>query len=236
MRNLIADVLESSGLSDHHHVLKAHHPTAPVYLEIKDSPCRYIYVARDIRDVIVSDMTLHDLANTFPRVAAMAVMPEALRSYKYWNAQADLYKTTYDSLIGDLAGHARGVADFLGADLTTQQAEEIAARHSEKKVRNQVASHYAQDPSAKATDIDSDVGFRKGHFQGGKTGKWMESLSPLQIAFIEFHSRSWLLDNGFTLSQSRGRRLAAGVLGAPFMLAGRIVVKIKRTLGLIEVY
>ncbi len=236
VHNIVEDILESSGLSESHQVLKAHHPTAPAYLAVRELPCRYVYVARDIRDVIVSDITLHDLSNTFPRVAAMSVLPESLRSYRYWNQKDDLYKTTYDSLLADLPGHVKALADFLGADLTDAQAEEIAARHSERKVRSEVASHYAKKPTAQATDIDSEVGFRKGHFQGGKTGKWMEELSPLQIAFIEFYGRSWLLDNRFSLSQSKGRRLLAGILGAPFMLAGRIVVKAKLALGQAEVH
>ncbi len=64
----------------------------------------------------------------------------------------------------------------------------------------------------------------------------MRSLSSLQVAFVEFHARSWLVDNGFTLSQPRLRRLVAGVLGAPFWMAGRIVNRAKLDILRADVY
>lgn len=236
MHNIIHDILVASGLDESHHVVKAHHPGSPNYRAARGLPCRLVYVARDLRDVVVSDMTLHGLSNTFPRLAAMSVLPESLRSYRYWSAQPDLHKSDYDSLVGDLPGEVEAVAGFLGAELSRSQIATIAASHAEQRVRSEVASHYAAKPSSRATDIDSEVGFRKGHFQGGRTGKWRDTLSPLQVAFIEHHAQTWLLDNGFSLSQPRWRRLAAAVLGAPFMLAGRVVVKTKLAIGRAEVH
>ena len=231
MRNLIGDIIKTSGLDTNHQVFKAHHPTARAYVAAKDLPCKYVYVARDLRDVMVSDVTLHGLPNTFPRIASMSVLPTSLRSYRYWNSKSPLYKTTYDSLIGDLRGEVENVARFLGAELTDVQMDAIADRHSEHKVRSKVASHYAKKPMSQATDIDTEVGLRKGHFQGGETGKWMDALSPMQIAFVEFYGGSWLLDRGFSLSQTRRRRLAAGIIGAPFKFAGSVVVRIKLAVG-----
>lgn len=231
MTNLVADILDVSELADRWRVVKSHHPTAPAYLATEGSPRKYIYVARDLRDVMVSDMTLHNLKSSFPRLAAMAVLPMSLKSYEFWVRQDDLYRTTYDALTSDLAGETARVAGFLGADLQPDQVAAIAESHASEKVAQEVASHYSDRPVSSATDIDSRIGFRKGHFQGGETGKWMRSLSPLQVAFIEFHARSWLVDNGFTLSQPRLLRLAAGLLGAPFRIAGRIVTKAKLATG-----
>jgi hypothetical protein len=235
MHNIVVDVLETGGLGSQVEVVKAHHPTSPKYLRTEGSRRKYVYVARDFRDTIVSDITLYDLPNSFPRTAAMSLLPEALRSYKFWRRQPEFYQTTYDALIGDIAGHAAEVAEFLGVDISDAEAEQIAERHSAKNVQHKVAAHYAAKPEAQAVEIDSEIGFRPGHFQGGETGKWARSLSPWQVAFIEFHARSWLLEHGFELSQPRYRQILAGLVGAPFMLAGRAVVKTKLLLGRAEI-
>ena len=236
MHNVIVDVLATTNFSSSVQVVKAHHPTSANYLKTEGTRRRHVYVARDFRDTIVSDITLYELPNRFWRTASMSVLPESLRSYRYWRRQPHFYTTTYDALTGDLAARALEVAEFLGAELTEEDAEEIAERHSANKVQAEVEAHYAKSPVAQQADIDSKIGFRQGHFQGGETGKWQRVLSPWQVAFIEFHARSWLEENGFRLSQSRPRQWLAAVAGAPFMLAGWLVVRTKLALGRTQVH
>ena len=106
----------------------------------------------------------------------------------------------------------------------------IAARHARNRVEAKVAAHY-EGTGAPAAEIDSEVGFRRGHFQGGATGKWRDHLSPWQVAFIEYHGGRWLEAHGFALSRPRWQRLAAAVAGAPFWAAGRVVTRFKLATG-----
>ena len=92
-----------------------------------------------------------------------------------------------------------------------------------EKITQEVAAYYGQQVGLESTDTHAEVGLRKGHFEGGRTGKWMTSLSPLQIALIEFQSLHWLVDNGFSVSQPTAKRLAAALLGAPAMLTSRML-------------
>ena len=235
MHNIVVDVLETGGLGSQVEVVKAHHPASSKYLKTEGSRRKHVYVARDVRDTIVSDITLYDLPNSFARTAAMSLLPESLRSYRFWRRQPDFHTTTYDRLIGDLAGQTKDVAAFLGVDISDRQAEEIAERHSARKVKRKVVAHYAANPEARSVEIDSDIGFRERHFQGGETGKWARNLSSWQVAFIEFHARSWLREHGFKLSQPRYRQIIAAIMGAPFMLAGRAVIRAKLLTGRAEV-
>ena len=236
MVNVIRDVIETSGLAGRYEVIKAHDPAAPAYVAIKERCRKFVYVARDVRDVIVSDMTLYGLPITFPRVATMALLPALLKSYRYWMSREELYKTSYDALVSDLPRHVREIALFLGAEITDEQATAIADRHRKEKVSQEVASHFRKKPTGEKWEFDNAIGFREGHFQGGETGKWTKFLSPWQVAFIEFHAQPWLLENGFAISQSQLRRAVAGVIGAPFLVIGQIVYHIKLSLGRREIF
>lgn len=231
VHNLVSDILDEAGLSESWQPVKAHLPAAESYRRTEGAPRRFVYVARDLRDVVVSDVTLHDLPNTFPRVAAMAVVPESVRAWEHWRVQQPLHQLAYDDLQTDLPGQIAALAKFLGAELSPEAVADIAARHGRDRVEARVAAHYQDRPTAAPTDIESAIGFRKGHFQGGATGKWRDQLSSWQVAFIEFHGGAWLEANGFSLFQPRWRRLAAAVAGAPFWAAGRVVTKAKLALG-----
>ena len=234
--NLVVDILQESGLFATWRPVKAHLPQAESHRATEGSPRRYVYVARDLRDLIVSDISLHGLPNTFPRTAAMAVVPESVRAWRHWRTQEPRFHTTYRELVADLPGHVAALARFLEADLNPDQVHAIANRHDRKRVEARVAAFYEARPAAAATDIVGDVGFRKGHFQGGAVGKWRDHLSTWQVAFIEYHGGAWLEANGFDLSQPRWRRLAAALAGAPFWAAGRIVTKVKLATGQIHAW
>jgi peroxiredoxin len=158
------------------------------YRKIPKGPCRYIYVARDGKDVAVSYYhfcTTHmGYQGTFDDFFERFLKGEVpygswFRHVRGWYAHRDdpnLLFLRYEDLTADLPGCVRRIAAFCGLEVDPRRWPGILERCSFAFMKQ----HESQfDP---LTAMLYERGFRaNSHLRQGQAGAWGDRLSPRQV-------------------------------------------------------
>ncbi|UCH92590.1 MAG: sulfotransferase domain-containing protein [Candidatus Aminicenantes bacterium] len=158
------------------------------YKWLPKGDCKYIYVARDGRDAMVSHFhfraytglgytkTFSQFFNQFMKTGNLyGTWFDHMAEWWSHRGDANILFLTYEALRRDLAGCIRQVADFLRIEIEPGRFPKILERCSfafmkENQDRFDVRKEYLAPPKPYSTDF-----IRK-----GQVGEWKEYLSPDQ--------------------------------------------------------
>ena len=169
-------------------VLKSHLS----YRRIPKGPCRYIYVARDGKDVAVSYYHFYrshmEYTGTLDEFLERFIAGEV--SYGSWRRHVEGWRAhrsdpnvlflNYEDLVRDLAGTLRQIACFCERDVTPEHFDTIMERCSFGFMK----AHESQfDP---LMGMMWERGARpNAHLRNGQAGSWKDHLSPAQTARLD---------------------------------------------------
>lgn len=166
-------------------IFKSHLP----YIWIPKRKCRYIYVARDGRDVAVSFYHFHRshfrFAGTFSQfyrayIRGMVVWGSWFYHVGGWwrhRNEPNILFLHYEEMVRDLEGTIRRIVDFLGLEIDEARMPEIVRRCGFAFMKE----HEAQFDFA--TELLIEQGMTPGNFiRKGKTGGWREVFSAEELS------------------------------------------------------
>jgi hypothetical protein len=176
-------------------VFKSHLP----YRAVPRGPCKYIYVARDGKDVAVSYYHLYvshmgykgSFAEFFDLfVRGRTAHGSWFRHVKGWwehRHEPNVLFLRYEDLLGDLEGNLRRIAAFCGLDVPAERWPAIVER---------CGFAFMKRHEAQFDDLTGQLweqGFRLNAFlRHGGAGGWREHLTPEQRARFDRASRRQL--------------------------------------------
>lgn len=161
--------------------------------------CRYIYIARDGRDVAVSYYHFHTshlgLREPFERFFERFVRGNVqygswFRHVAGWwthRNDANVLFLTYEELVRDLPAAVRRIADFCGLQISAAEYPRILARCSFGYMKQH------EDRFDHLTEVMWAAGYRPNVFlRAGRAGTGRRELTSEQNASFESASRRWL--------------------------------------------
>ena len=180
-------------------VLKTHRMTAEQkrWITAGDAKCLYIY--RDIRDVVVSQLNLNRWAFSFVNVCGSEIIGEGLQAYREWMKVKDIYISRYEVVVANLKDEVSRMAAYLECDLGVEDIAQIAAENSIETMRARLRKNAEDD----ALVLDRNTHLFNRHIHSGQAGQYRTALSALQIKWIEILSYDWLVSKGYPVSISR---------------------------------
>lgn len=177
--------LEEDNLPDSAHrmaVIKCHlrPPNAPDLL--KSGRARGIYIYRDVRDVMVSQMRKDNHPFSVDAIRTW------LRLDTQWRSLPNMLVSRYEDL--NLENEVMAIARHLRLPLSWKMAQVIANRHT--------LAHQQKRIAQIETGYDPKTLLHWNHItSGGKSGLWREALTPSQIEAANMAAGWWLRDNGY---------------------------------------
>ncbi len=170
-----------------------------------------LYSYRDIRDVIVSLMTMQNVP--FAHLRDQGMIYALLKEYDDWLQAGNILVSRYESMVEDLAGEISRMASFIGVRLEEGEAETMATEYSlerQKERINQFSSEQLVETSV-GTKVHPTMLLHHNHISSGRQGRWQQVLSRSEVALVEHIARDWMRDRGYPFSQSWFLRKATGV-------------------------
>src|SRR5262249_14964710 len=159
------------------------------YHQIPKGPGKYIYVARDGKDVAVSFFHFHranngyqgTFAEFFDRFMAGKIAPGSWFAHVkgWWRHRHDpnVLFLRYEDLLGDLEGSVRKIIAFCGFDIAPERLPTILQRCSFAFMKQ----HESQFDPMLGTLWEEGVQLNS-FIRKGRTGDWKGTLSPEQEA------------------------------------------------------
>ncbi len=185
-------------------IVKAHEILPLVDALIAQGRIRLFYTFRDLRAVALSVMRKWEIP--FAQVIGRnAWLDTAVQSSNHWLSVPGVCVSRYEDMVLRLPTEVTKWADALGLNLTSTQADELAAKYSIEAQRERVRQ--ARNP--KSTQMSESNDFfdpnsllHHNHILDGSLDGWKSGLEKWQIRQIEGRFSSWLLDHGYQLSTS----------------------------------
>lgn len=186
--------------------LKSHLPYDFLKSEIERVKPKVIYVARNPKDVTVSQYHLHthlrtrfvgtvdDYADLFCRDLVMFA-PWSDHVLSYWKHKDDenILFLKYENMKKDLQGTIKEIANFLGKPLSEDQIKAIVEHCSFQSMKvNEAVNYQWWDKSGTSKNMGT------GFMRKGKVGDWKEQLSPEMKERIDAMTTQRLQGSGLT--------------------------------------
>ena len=177
-------------------LVKAHRLADEQRKLLADDNTRCLYIYRDIRDVIVSELNLHRLPFTFGNVCGAEILDDALRTCKEWMTVPDIYTARYEEVMADMRSEVSRIAAYLKCHIRPEDIDSIAAEHSIERTKQNLCGR----PDADNLVLDNKTLLFNRHINSGASGQYREVMSPLQIKWIETLCYEWLVARGYPVS------------------------------------
>lgn len=179
-------------------ILKAHRLTDEQRKLIAGGDTKCLYIYRDIRDVIVSEMNLKRMPFSFANVCGSEIVADVLRSYREWMTVQDIYASRYEEVMADLKSEVARIAAYLQCAIPPEDIARIAEQNSIERTRQDLCA----GTEAEALVLDRKTLLFNRHINSGESGQYHAALSSLQIKWIETLGYEWLVARGYPVSIS----------------------------------
>lgn len=229
---LTSDIVESKGIGkamgwitpQQFSQMEAKHATKEGYLVVKCHSyieeaaellsrrrAKAVYVYRDVRDVVVSAMKKN--RKPFWHLVLSGFVEMVLDEYSQWTDVDNILVSRYETMVLDLREEVLRVAGHLGVGLGTSLADELSDRYTLDKQRQRIRAidYKNQDLGEEADLYDPASLLHRNHIHSGQSGQWRTELSRFQVALLEYIAYDWLIDRGYSVSQTWANRRVAGV-------------------------
>lgn len=224
---LVKEIISRGGEDKKYRVIKEHFLSKELRDFIAQNSTLLIYSYRDIRDVVVSDMRLFKLKNTFRRTACMSILTTMKQEYQNWNSYDNILVSRYEDFAFNISQEIRRLAKFIDIALVDDEVEDIANKYSMERQTQEIST--IQYSPGKSFTFDPNSGYFKNHIGSGEVKQWQKILRPSQIALIEYYNYSWLTQMGYPISQPRRIRYFYGMIGIPMIKASQLYQWFKDT-------
>ena len=168
------------------HVAKVHDPDPRLDNAGGYDPrfTRFVYAYRDVRDAIASHLQKITDAGE-PGIPAdelgAVVRARMLEPWAYFTLMQGTLVSRYETMIGDVAGEVRRIADHCEIETDDETIQSIADGLDLSAQRRYIASRsWGSDEAWDARTL-----LHRNHVRDGRIGKFREVLSPAQLRAVE---------------------------------------------------
>ncbi|MEA5510198.1 sulfotransferase domain-containing protein [Crocosphaera sp. UHCC 0190] len=207
---------------DQMQVLKVHQfrHLKGVETAITQGQAKGIYTYRDIRDVTASLMKMRKA--TFEKLMFHTrEIEECIRDFYHWTNLDHLLISRYEIMVNDLTQEALRIADHLNINLSQQEAQVIADEYSIERQKSRISS-WKNNQVNDSKFYDPKSLLHANHIDSGKLNKWVNTLTPLQVAYLETTAKDWLISQNYPLSQPLFMDWLSQVVYAKYGIAKKI--------------
>jgi hypothetical protein len=179
-------------------VFKSHLPYGPGFLTIPKGPCKYIYIARDGRDVAMSFYRFYEshlrFQGSFDEFFHLFMRGKVqfgswFKHVAGWRAareQPNVLFLSYEEMSKDLLGAIGRIALFCGFEVTHDELERVASRSTFEFMKHHEAKF------DHLTELQLRLGIRPGQFlRRGELGHGENALNEAQAAAFENAFAKW---------------------------------------------
>lgn len=162
---------------------------------------KVLYSFRDLRDVVVSASRKFGLS--VEELLANGWIDRAVEDSQRWRELPGTLSSSYDRLVGDIAGESVRIADWLGITISPEFSAILSMRYSIENQRKRLPAPPRMSPAAGGREeavFDPDSLLHHNHIDDGATDKWMYRLTIRQVLAIERRYGTWLVENGYPVS------------------------------------
>jgi hypothetical protein len=179
-------------------IFKSHLPFSGALRTIPKGPCKYIYVTRNVSDVVVSYYHFHQLQSGFPGNLAV-FFNQFIRGEVQWGSwfkhvagwhrqrgDPRILFVNYEDLSQDLPGSVREIAEFCGVALDDEKMARVVERCSFEFMK----AHEKQFDHA--SELRWEIGAVGSFIRKGTVGEGRDRLSVEQLQLLEGLRKRWL--------------------------------------------
>lgn len=183
-------------------VWKTHSCTDDVLAEFRAQNAKGVYVFRDVRDVVLSNMRKQDVG--FDKLWQQGVLDAILGNFDRWTSLAGVLVSRYEEMVADVPAEVGRIAAHLGIAVSADETERIASQYTVDRQRDRIREAETAGTLSRMQQggdvFDPESNLHLNHFFSGHSGEWKTALTPEQVALIEDRAGDWLVANGYSLS------------------------------------
>lgn len=200
-------------------VLKVHKFKHLQHVEeaIAQGKAKCLYTYRDIRDVAVSLMNLRKIRFK-ELIFRNQEVQQSLQDFQAWTSLEGVMISRYEQMVNNLPQEVLRIAKHLNVELSTEMAIDIAKNHTLEKQKERIRQWQSRDDFNPRTHDGKSL-LHHNHINSGTSQQWRYTLRPMQIAFLESLTETWLRERGYHLSQPVLARTASVMLYSRYQLA-----------------
>jgi hypothetical protein len=188
-------------------VFKVHIPTEEILSEFDRNNAKGIYIYRDIRDAVVSNIRRLGIESNMPKRKEMIGKwcKKWIKYHNQWTAFPQTMVSRYETTVGDIFHEVQRIAAHLDISLTHAECRQIADEFSlEKQVRRIEKMKNESLPKLgdrNETVIDPHSLLHSNHIYSGKNGQWKDFLSPDELNAVNNLITPWLKKKGYPIKK-----------------------------------
>jgi Sulfotransferase domain len=221
-RNVDCLELANANSSGMMQVLKVHKfkhlQNVEAAIDRRQAKCLYTY--RDVRDVAVSLMNMRSI-NFEELIFRNKEVQQSLSDFQAWTSFDGVLISRYEEMVNNIPQEVLKIAKYLNVELSTEDAIALADNYTLDKQKQRI-QQWTQGEEFNPSTHESKSLLHHNHINSGKSQQWSETLTPLQIAYLESLTETWLCDRGYSLSQPFFLRLASKLLYSRYKLMGKL--------------
>jgi hypothetical protein len=200
-RQSVSEVLEKLQGVDGFAVAKAHEVLPEFDALVQEEPVRPLYTFRDLRAVALSVMRKWEIPFTHV-IGRNGWLDTAVASSIHWLSIPGVCVSRYEDIVLSLPAEVSKWAGILGLNLTSVQAEKLAAKYCIQAQLDRIQTMRIQtgENSEPNRYIDPESLLHRNHIIDGSLDGWKAGLEHWQIRQIERRFSKWLLDRGYQLT------------------------------------
>jgi hypothetical protein len=200
-RQSVSEVLRKLQSVDGCAVVKAHEVLPEFDALIQQDLVRPFYTFRDLRAVALSVMRKWEIP--FAHVIGRnGWLDTAVESSSHWLSVPGVCVSRYEDMVLSLPAEITKWASALGLNITSVQAEELAAKYDIPAQRDRIRTMRIQTAENREPHsyFDPESLLHHNHIIDGSLDGWKTGLENWQIRQIERRFSKWLLDLGYQLT------------------------------------
>ncbi|MGB3240568.1 MAG: sulfotransferase domain-containing protein, partial [Geitlerinemataceae cyanobacterium] len=187
-------------------------------IDRRQAKCLYTY--RDVRDVAVSLMNMRNIGFE-ELIFRNQEVQQSLSDFQAWTSFDDVLISRYEEMVSDIPQEVLRIAKHLNIELSTEDAIAIAENHSLDKQKQRI-QQWKQGDDFNPRNHEAKSLLHHNHINSGRSQQWCETLTPIQIAYLESLTGTWLRDRGYSLSQPFLIQKASQILYSRYKLMGKL--------------
>ncbi len=182
-------------------VFKSHECTPAIAREITRHDSLGLYIYRDLRDVIASQMHMSRLS--FDRLWSLGFLDECLDQDRRWTSLARVGVMKYEDVVADLPRLVQRIGAHLGILLGPADCARVAGDHTipsqKKRIQRFMQNRSLRRVEAIGNDLlfDPESLLHHNHINTGACRAWTRLLAPAESARVEVKFGDWLRSKGY---------------------------------------
>lgn len=187
-------------------------------IDLRQAKCLYTY--RDVRDVAVSLMNMRSI-DFEELIFRNKEVQQSLGDFQAWTSLDGVLISRYEDMVNNLPQEVLRIAKHLNVELSAEEAIAIAENYTLDKQKQRI-QQWKQGEDFNPSTHEAKSLLHHNHINSGKSQQWSETLTSIQIAYLESLTETWLCDRNYSLSQSFFLRTASKLLYSRYKLMGKL--------------